>query len=237
MKVLKTYSALAMLMLCGVIMRCDNSTPNNPLIDPMLNHVILKEGFEGDLSNYKQMTYRTGVDGMMGISKLNFHTGSGSLTSDSNNTGARCMLEEQIDDSIAGLQFFMMATKKSHANTIVGIYKMGSSANGIFTILAMGFDKSDSLKYIYENVPGGNTGDEINEYRNFAPLETNKWYKFKVEYNYTDTTFTFSLNDEIVRQRNAPNPMTLQHFCAMRDGLGAQGPSGYYIDDIIVYKR
>jgi hypothetical protein len=40
-----------------------------------------------------------------------------------------------------------------------------------------------------------------------------------------------------VRTIPALNPMTLHMFVVMRDSLGAAGPSGYYIDDVAIYKR
>jgi hypothetical protein len=211
---------------------CDNGTDPAAFDDKVRGNVILSEGFEGDLSNYKQITYVPG-QGIMSISTQQAHSGKGSLTSDSNNTGIKRVIDPSIDDSIAGLQFYLKATKTSHDNTIVAICKMGSSANGLFTIMGMGIDRSDSLKCVYESAPA----DPSNEYKNFAPLTLNTWYKCKIEYDYSATTLTYFLNDAIVHTIPAMNPMTLHTFVVMRDSLGAQGPSGCYIDDVKIYKR
>jgi hypothetical protein len=170
---------------------------------------------------------------MMSISTQYAHSGKCSLTSDSNNTSIKKGISPSIDDSIAGLQFYLRATKLAHTDFIVAICKPGSSANGLFTIMGMGIDKSDSLRYVYEEDPL----DPINEHKNFAALTLNKWYKCKIEYDYSDTTLTYFLDDSTVYTRTAPSPMTLQTLVVMRDSLGAQGPSGYYIDDITIYKR
>jgi hypothetical protein len=201
----------------------DNETPGR---------AIISEGFEGDLAKYKQILYSP-EQGIMSISKQYVHSGNGSLTSDSNSTSIKCLVNPEIMDSIAGLQFYIMATKRSQTNTICAICKMGSSKNGLYTIMGMGISKSDSLGYVYENAPE----DPLNEHRNFAALELNRWYKCKIEYNYSDTTLTYYLNDAIVHKKNAPDPMMLNLFVVMRDGLGTQGPSGYYVDDVTVYKR
>jgi hypothetical protein len=224
---------MAAAALCAIAVSCGkkDTNPVKPPDQP-LGNVILSEGFEGDLSNYRQITYAP-EQGLMSISTQHPKTGSGSLTSDSNNTGIKKLLEPSINDSIAGLQFYLMATQTSHTNFIAALCKPGSSANGLFAIYGMGIDQSDSLKYVFENAPG----DIINEHKNFAALTLDKWYKCKIEYNYTDTTLTYFLDNDTIYTRTAPNPMTLQIFVVMRDGLGAQGPSGYYIDDVTIYKR
>lgn len=194
--------------------------------------IFISEGFEGDLSKYKQVTYALG-QAKMSISKQYAHSGNGSLTSDSNNTGIKCVIDPAIMDSIAGLQFYLMATKRSQTNTIAMMARPGSSANGLFTIMGMGISKSDSLELFYENAPD----DPSNFYKNFAQFELNKWYKCKIEYNYNNSTLMYYLDDKLVYTKAAPDPMTLSVFVVMRDGLGAQGPSGYYIDDVYIYKR
>jgi hypothetical protein len=215
-----------------MIMRCNNNSgPTNPT-DKVPGTAILSEGFEGDLSNYRQITYDP-AQGMMSISTQHAHSGKSSLTSDSNNTGIKRGISPSIDDSIAGLQFYLMATKTAHTNFFAAICRPGSSADGLITKFGMGIDKSDSLNYICYDYLNG-----INEYKNFAPLTLNKWYKCKIEYDYTDTTLTYFLDNDTIYTRTTPSTLTpFQTFVAIRDGLGAQGPSGYYIDDVTIYKR
>ena len=232
MKLSGILGIAAAVAMSGMIMRCNNkSGTTNPTVT-VPGTAILSEGFEGDLSNYRQITYDP-AQGMMSIATQHAHSGKASLTSDSNNTSIKARIDPSIDDSIAGLQFYLMATKAAHTDFITAICKPGSSANGLFTIIGMGIDKSDSLNYVYEYAPD----DPINEHKNFAALMLNKWYKCKIEYDYSDTTLTYSLDDSTVYTRTAPSPMTLQTFIVMRDSLGAPGPSGYYVDDVAVYKR
>ena len=216
----------------GMVVSCNG--PNSPIASPDLppGSVIFSEEFEGDLSSYRQITYAIG-QGMMSLSTQQARSGKRSLTSDSNNTGIKRVIDPSINDSIAGLQFFLMATTTAHTNFIAAMCKPGSSANGLFSIFGMGIDQSDSLKYVYENAPG----DTINEHKNFAALVLNKWYKCKIEYDYTDTILTFFVDNTVVYTRSAPSPMTLQTFVVMRDDLGAQGPAGYYLDNASIYKR
>lgn len=221
----------------GMIMMCDKDNnpiaPVNPVpVNTVPGYVILSDDFEGDLSNYRQVSYYS-TDGMLSLSTQHARAGSGSLTSDSNSTSIKKVIDPAINDSIAGLQFYLMATKTAQTNFMAALCKPGSSANGLFAIYGMGIDKSDSLGYTFENAPN----DPINEHKNFAALTLNTWYKCKIEYDYTTTTLTYYLDDAVAFTRLAPDPMTLQIFVIMRNDLGAQGPSGYYIDDIAVYKR
>lgn len=232
MRKLRMVYAIAAATTGVALVVCDNGTDPAALDDKVQGSVILSEGFEGNLSDYKQITYQPG-QGMMSISTQHARFGKGALTSDSNNTGIKKMFDPSIYDSIAGLQFYLMATKAAHTNFIAALCQTGSSANGLFTVFGMGIDKSDSLKYVFENAPL----DPMNEQKNFAPLTLNKWYKCKIEYNFTDTTLTYTVDKDTVYQRGVPNPMGLQIFVVMRDSLGAQGPSGCYIDNVNVYKR
>jgi hypothetical protein len=225
--------SVAIIVMSGVLFSCDNGgTPTGTASDKLPGTVIMSEGFEGDLSNYKQVVYTEG-QALMSLSKQFAHSGKGSLTSDSNNTSIKCLIEPSIDDSIAGLQFYLMATKKSHTNFLVALCKPGSSANGLFTTMGMGIDKSDSLNCYYQDTPDSTSITS----KNSADMILNKWYKCNVEYDYSDTTITYSVDDAVVFKKPAPNPMTLKTFVVMRDDLGAQGTSGYYLDDIAIYKR
>ena len=223
--------AIASVAMGGMIFRCN--TENSPTTPPdtVPGNVILSEGFEGDLSNYKQITYVEG-QGKMSISTQHALFGKGALTSDSNNTGIKGIFSPYIEDSIAGLQFYLMATKVAHTNFFAAICKPGSSNTGVVTKFGMGIDKSDSLNCIYDDYL-----NDIKEYKNFAPLSLNKWYKCKIEYNYNDTTLTYYLDNAVVHTIPVSNPTTLQIFIAMRDSLGAQGQSGYYLDNVSIYKR
>jgi hypothetical protein len=232
---------IAAAALCAMVVSCSKnkgstSNPVNPPDQP-LGNVILSEGFEGDSTyldsnNYRQINYDP-TQGMMSISTQHPHSGNGSLTSDSNNTSIKRVISPSIDDSIAGLQFYLMATTLAHTDFFAALCKPGSSADGLPTKYGMGIDKSDSLNYICYDYLNG-----INEYKNFALLTLNKWYKCKIEYDFSDTTLTYFLDDDTVYARTTPSTLTpFQTFVAIRDGLGAQGPSGYYIDDVTIYKR
>ena len=240
MKKAHIICAIAIVTMSGMIIRCNKENgPTNPQTEA-LGNVIFQEGFESASSFdsiYKQINYDFGQK-RMSITTQSKHSGNASLTSYDTSTSIKRRIEPSITDSIAGLQFYMMATKKSHANTFVGIYRyvdMTPPSLMSYT-MEMGIDKSDSLKYVFEYCPVWDACP-FNEYKNFAALELNKWYECKIEYNYTDTTLTYSVDNRIVHKITVPNPMELNMFFVMRDNLGAPGTSGYYIDDITVYKR
>ena len=71
-----------------IIMQCNNNSGPTAPTDNVPGTVILSEGFEGDLSNYRQVVYTDG-QALMSLSKQCAHSGTGSLTSDSNNTSIK----------------------------------------------------------------------------------------------------------------------------------------------------
>lgn len=222
----------AAVAVCGISIMCNKDSGTTI----MQRNAVFSEGFElTDLSNagYMQLTYVSG-QGMMSISTNAAHSGSSSLTSDSNNTGIRKSLNDAIYDSIAGLEFYLMAKKAEHINFFAAIARPGSSVNGLFTIMGIGIDKSDSLQYIYENEPGDTVN---NEHKNFAAIVFNKWYKCNIEYDFSNTTLSYYVDGSVVYTKSAPNPMSLQMFVTIRDSSGVQGAKEYYIDDVTVYKR
>ena len=225
----------------GMVIMCNQNNaptdpPDNP--EPPPGNVIFSEGFEGYAGNqldtvdlYRKITYDP-AQGWMSISTQHARSGMCSLTSDSNNTSIKRRMDQYLEDSIAGLQFYLMATTAVHTNIFAALCKPGSSRDGLVTKYGLGIDKSDSLNYVYEDYLNG-----INERVNFAPLALNKWYKCKIEYDYSDTTLSYSVDDTVIYSQPAPNPLTLQTFVVLRDSMGAQGPSGCYIDDVTIYKR
>jgi hypothetical protein len=224
-------SLAAVTTLTGIFPGCDTGT-NNPSSGENIGSVIFEDGFEGNLDGYRQILYEAGQS-MMSTSTEYAKSGKSSLTSNSNNTSIKGRIDPSIDDSIAGLQFYLMAAKASHTNLFAALCKPGSSRTGLVATFGMGIDKTDSLKYIYEDLMNNNASI----HQNFQEVKLNKWYKCKIEYDYSDTTLTYFLDEAVVLKKSVPNPMTLQIFIAMRDSLGAQGPSGYYIDDVKIYKR
>jgi hypothetical protein len=216
-----------------IFMGCNKQTdPAGPI--PPARSVIFSEGFETDLANYSQVTYMPGWS-IMSISTAAAHASSAqSLTSDTNLSGIKRAFYPGIEDSIAGLEFYLMAKQAGQTDFYVALATSGSSFNGLFTIMGMGIDKSDSLWYIYENTP---TDSASMEHTNFAPLGFNIWYKCNIEYEFSTSTLTYSLNDSVIHTRTVPTTNAIPLFVAMRDSVGAQGPKEYYIDDVTVYKR
>lgn len=216
----------------------DNSPKTNRTLDTLYltylkedKNILLSEGFETDTTPLLQYTYAPGW-GIMSRTTVHAHTGSYSLTSDSSRTGIKKYFDI-IQDSIAGLQFYLMATKAEQINFGGAIARSGSAWDGLFAVFGMGISKSDSLQYVYQYQPD----DPTNEKKCFAPLQVNKWYQCRIEYNFTTTTLTYFLDGAVVGTKTPPSVMSLSMFVTVRDELGSPGPRGYYIDDVSAYKR
>jgi hypothetical protein len=235
----RVFDIIAAVAVGGIVVTCNNNPTTPP---PHPRHVILSEGFEGnnlDSAGYTKI-YNPRAYGPMSITTNAAHSGTYSLTSDSNNTGLRKWLDSAISDSIAGLEFYLMAANAGQTDFFAAIVTMGTSAgmlnNGFSTVLGMGIDKSDSLWYTFQKYDNPQADSDL-VYKNFAALEFNKWYKCTMEYDFAAQKLTYSLDDRVVFTKGASGIAKLDMFITMRDSVGAQGPKDYFIDDITIYKR
>ena len=227
MKMSWLFCILVMIAMSAMLIRCNNA---NPTSSSSFKNVLLSEGFESD-STFSQLTFAPGW-GVMSKSTAHAYNGKYSLTSDSNQTGIKEPFD-LIADSIAGLQFYLMATKAEHINFFGALARSGSAWNGLYAILGLGISQSDSLMYVYQYAPN----DSTNEQKCFAALQFNKWYQCTIEFNFTTSVLTYSVDGKVVGTKNTNNMMMLGLFVTTRDELGSPGPMGYYLDDVTVYKK
>jgi hypothetical protein len=219
----------------GMILMCNTDNgPTSPKPipkDTVPGNIIISEVFESDSTPLRQATFAPGW-GIMSRITGHAHTGDYSLTSDSSRTSIKLNFDV-ITDSIAGLQFYLMATKAEQIDFYAAIARPGSAWNGLFVIFGIGIGKSDSLQYVYQNQPE----DSTNEQKCFAPLQFSKWYQCRIEYDFNTNTLTYFLDGTVVSTKTPSSVMSLSMFIAMRNELGSPGPRGYYIDNVSVYKR
>ncbi|MBN2036561.1 MAG: hypothetical protein JW768_07440 [Chitinispirillaceae bacterium] len=239
----RVFGIIAAVAVCGIVVTCDNenSSPTTP--PPPQRHVILSEGFEGtnlDSAGFRQ-AYR-GLDyGWMSITDKAAHTGSYSLTSDSNKTGIRKLLavDQFITDSIAGLEFYLMAKEAGQTEVYAAFGQGGNSAgmlpNGWQTVFGMGIDNTDSLWCMYEKYDYPQADSDL-VHKTCGALALNKWYKCTIEYDFAAMVLTYYLDNVPVYSRSAPN-RTIEEFVVYRDTLGPPGPTDYFFDDVTLYKR
>ena len=226
----------------GVVVVMCNSSSGPTAVTPPPRNVIFLEGFEGNNLDSAQYTkiYNPRNYGRMSISTKAAHTGKYSLTSDSNNTGVRKWLDNPIDDSIAGREFYLKALKAEKINFFAALTTMGTSAgmldNGFYSVLGMGIDKSDSLWYTFQKADNPQADSDLVQ-KKFAALQLNTWYKCVVEYDFTAMKLTYFLNDREIFSKRASGIKKFDMFITMRDSLGAPGAKDYFIDDVTIYKR
>ena len=230
---MKKVTVICLVALSAAIIMCNNPdgvTGIDPGFPP--GTMMLSEGFETDTAQLLQYTYAPGW-GIMSRTMDHAHTGKYSLTSDSNRTGIKKYFDDNIIESVAGLQFYLMATKAEQINFYAAIARSGSAWNGLYTIFGMGISKSDSLEYFCQYAPD----DSTNEQKCFAPLQFNKWYQCRIEYDFTTKTLTYLLDGTVVGTKSTPYVSSLSMLVTIRDESGSPGLKGYYIDDISVYRK
>ena len=177
-----------------------------------------------------------------------FHTGTHSVTSDSNRKALLYTLSDSLSirTGIAGVQFYMMAKALGQANFTVEIGKNAGSSGGLGYAFGIGFDPNDSIKCKYFDMLGNQTVVDAM----IAPIQLNHWYKCVVEVNFTAKTVTYSIDDATITKPMpaAADMSKIDRMLVFRgasvgrsDGFTnvdcVDGPKQYYADDIVLYNK
>jgi hypothetical protein len=227
----------------GFMMGCgSSSSPTGPaattdasISAPAGARVILSEGFGGDLSKWQPLYMINIGDNypQMRITTDAFHTGTHSITSDSNRSALVFNLPDRAEDSVVCAQFYFMTKAAGHINFTVEIGQNAGSSGGLGKAFGLGFDSTNNVKSTYWDMFTGQNDTML------GAIQPNKWYKGLVEFNWNTSTITYYLDDAVVRTVPFPTSdmMGIDRLLVFRGINGVDGPKQYYIDDIILYKK
>jgi len=162
----------------------------------------------------------------------------GSIYSPANNTARAMTFSEMgsdpVMDSIVGMEYYLMAKSSAKTNFIAFLGKEGGSIRNSAYYVGMGFDKSDSIKMLWtSNTVAGQ------ENKNLSPIVFGKWYKCNVEYNITNFTATYYIDNKVVGTPHVmPSLSTFGYnmFVVYRNEKGQDGMAPYYFNDVTLYK-
>jgi hypothetical protein len=231
------------MMSCG-----DKSNPVAPVAGdasvpiPAGVTTVFSEGFGGDLSNWDK-TYMINVGDFyspMRITTAAFHTGTHSITSDSNRSALQYELKTQIIAGTVGIQFYIMASAVGQTNFTVEFGQNAGSSGGLGKAFGIGFDKSDSIKTVYYDTYLG-LSPEFDS--TIAPIQPGHWYKCAVEVNLdaaaSPTAITWYIDGAKIQTRPLPTQELygIDRLLVFRGIGGAEGPKPYYADDIVLYTK
>jgi hypothetical protein len=197
--------------------------------------VIFSDGFGGGLSAWRD-TYMPIIGDFypaMRISTVAAHTGTHSITTDSNRTALIYYVDPRIETGIVGAQFYFMAMAKGQINFTVEIGQNAGSSGGLGKSFGFGFDKSDSVKTTYYDSWNGPQDIML------SAIQLNHWYKGNVEINFADNTVTYYLDDVKVRALALPlqEMYGIDRVLVFRGLKSTEGLKPYFADDIILYTR
>jgi hypothetical protein len=160
----------------------------------------------------------------------------GSIYSKSNSTAQALSFSELGNDpeydSIIGVEYQLLANASAKTNFIAFLSKETGSRSSAYH-LGIGFDKSDSIKIVWS------TGDVTAQRdKNIAPIQFGAWYKCTIEYNTTNQTATYYIDNKEVGTNIMPSTSTtgFNMFVVYRDASGQDGTAGYYFNDVTLYK-
>jgi hypothetical protein len=246
------FASATVACVAAMLTGCSKKSPVEPPAGedpaaPSGTTLVLAEGFGGDLSKWDNdyMVDMFHIFPRMRITTDAAHTGTLSLTTDSNNTALlhTIPLADRIEHGIAGVQFYIMAKALGQACFTVEIGANAGSSGGVQPAFGIGFDPSDSIKCTYYDMyyPQNNGhGDSL-----IAPMTLNHWYKCVVEADRSAQTITYSIDDALVRTFpfDTTRAMGIDKLLVFRGSSGvnnapsAEGAKQYYVDDIVLYKK
>jgi hypothetical protein len=168
----------------------------------------------------------------------------GSIVSDSNNTAIQLNFPAMEDSLTLAydscrtlvLEFYLRADSLCHTNFIAFLGKEGGSNRNSTRYVGMGFDASDSVKYVYSVDQVANQ-----QSKSVAQIQLHHWYKCSTEFTFADTTVAYYLDDVLVGhipfQSTKIEAISYDMFVVYRNGSGANGPAPYYLNDLTIYKK
>jgi hypothetical protein len=234
-----------------IIARICTSGSDEPIAFPSAATAILfSEGFGNGLSKWES-TYMVLVNDFypqMRITTAAAHTGTHSITSDSNRTALVYRIVPRLEPSnpaaahyIVGVQFYIMASAAGQANFSVQFGQDNGSSGGLGKAFGFGFDKSDSIKTTFYDTWAG-LSPEVDSL--LSPIQLTHWYKCNVEIDLGTTwTATWTLDGKVVKTMPLPTSEMngidrVLVFRGAEAGMtGADGLKPYYADDIVLYMR
>jgi hypothetical protein len=210
----------------------DNTSPSHL-------RTFFAEGFEGNLSAWK--TEYVDILGdptfpRMRITSDVAHTGTYSLTSDANRTALVYNFSKKLQDSIVGLQCYIMAKELGNTNFTVQLGQDAGSSGGLAKKFGFGFSPDNSVITIFYDDYSGIDNTAV------QTILLNHWYKCVVEVDFTTKVISYYLDDQLVHTATLPTMgmYGIDKLLAIRGfepTLGQDGTKKYYIDDIVLYRK
>ena len=200
---------------------------------------VFTEGFGADLSKWASTFMLNEGDYYFPMRILTdaAHTGTHSITSDSDRTALAYIVNPKIGTGTVGVQFYIMAKTAGETDFTVVIGQNAGSSGGLGKQFGLGFDKSDSVKCVYYDsynmFPENDSSD-----RPYSAA--GDWYKCDVEIDFTGKTITWYLDGILLMTRPVPTTeMTgVDLRCSYSGAWTApEGPKPYFADDIVVYTK
>jgi hypothetical protein len=181
------------------------------------------------------------------------HSGTHSLTTDSSMTALdyREPSDSTVEKGIVGVEFYMMAKTLSQINFGAELGKDPGSSGAVTPAFGIFFDPSDSIKC---TAFANSWPYSVDSQTMVAKIQAGHWYKCKVEFNFSDSTVIYDIDDvPVLTNKLAKSnldtvlvnafPMGINRLLIFRGTQGrynstsSEGAKPYYIDDITFYKK
>lgn len=217
----------------------EEKAPETRTLDTLNRMVVLRDSSITESAwslFFFRLTWADTVTKTMSFDSTVGNNHLGSIFSPANSTAQALSFSEIGNDpeydSIIGVEFQLMAKASAKTNFIALLSKETGSRSSAYH-LGIGFDKSDSIKFLWSTREVAAQED-----KNIAPIQFGKWYKCTIEYNTTNQTATYYIDNKFVGTNSMPSESTFgfNMFVVYRDAKGLDGEAPYYFNDFTLYK-
>jgi hypothetical protein len=218
---------------------------------PAGTQAVFAEGFGGDLSKWDNNYMITVGDYYphMRITDEVAHSGKYCATTDSNRTALLYKIDPRLEGTvcnICGVEFYIMSKGAGKINFTVELGQNAGSSGGLGKAFGVGFDVRDSIKST--SLDPNRTSGDIRLDKLVGTITPGKWYKCKIEIDFTAKTATYYIDDNKVDQHALPTVEMygIDRMLVYRGKYGgtndypiecSEGSKQYFVDDIVLYKK
>ena len=239
------FTCFMALCIAGLLTGCKDPVSEEKEDEPQIPAgatALFTDGFEDDLSNWETnyMIYVGDFYPHMRITSDLGHTGTYSVTTDSNRTALVYNIAPRIETGIAGVQFYIMAEESGNINFTVELGQNAGSSGGLVNAFGIGFDVRNSIKSTSKDRNG--RVDSL-----VSAIQPGYWYKCNVEVDFTTKTIHYYIDGAEVNIGTFPTVEMygIDRLLVFRGEFAGQddkymveeGPKRYFLDNIVLYTK
>ncbi len=148
-------------------------------------------------------------------------------------------LSDTLKSGIVGIEFRMMKKDSTQRTAFYGMLfqKRSDVASYAKVQMAMGFGGSTQSDSVFAQTWNYATPNTTIFIKQIAKIQSNRWYKLGIEYNFATKVCTYLLDDTKIGEHTYDIAYFDSILFGDQDTDGADRGNVFFLDDIVVYRR